>query len=1451
MKKTHGNLKTVLIALLSLILVFSVVFATVAVAEPEQPTERNVVEVTTDGTQLKVALDVSRLEDLRPNDLTALKSELVSQLKSLIIDQMLSTAEPINVQPHSVFKLGAPQIPEPGEGEDLQSVLGRYKDKLEERLKQEGELEKYLGGEYDIVIKEAVAEYLERNPDVAPEEVEKVVEEVNEVVEDVIVDKRVEEIKDLPGNEGKSPEQLKEELKEALDALEPGQDVTEVLGSNYGEMFDRNTSKKEELTETVQDIVENGAPALTIGDILSALRKVVVGGHVIYDEAGAWNAHGVKGLVSDLFNKVKAVEDEFVISYDVHIGLSFGDAEFTAVVELVNYNGSVVQTAVNYVKDHVDFGKVDGVWTLNVRVPDVHTQLLNLVVNELDEKSQHELFTLTDMTFADALARVKELGKDFFLDVAKDVDYNALFSKVLDADWLATQSNGRLSATTAQRYIDAVLNRGLNLVKKVASKQTVKDVEKVLQEYGISGIPQRLEGATQVVLNELHELNVTEWKREDLVNFLTTEANDEMIKVLNRLERSGQVEDVFETLINYAERGLKLNFFDQFRDGTLAGIVQNGQLSWSGTVSFVASEYDSVLTRGVRKIASVLGLETYTLEDIVGWITDNVVYEDVAVSVSATLPGISNVSYKTDGNTVRGLLPDGADVSTFAPTVEGKDGAEIVAWLNDVDEQVTEVNGDVALHAVTKFHAVIRDVDGANLQDEGNNNYSKVYDGTNVTLYATVETYGEGHNAKGYTYQWYKGDGAIEGATESYYVIPADAGSGEYYCKVTSVVLASIKSDDQTVTTDTVSVKITQQEIEFNAEWDYDSAFTYDATEHIVSLTNLNDLQAIVGPQGQKWDFDGDLRATDAGTYDVGIVFISQNYVFKGNVQLSWTIKPAEVTPKLEQDNFKYEAGRSYTVHLDSETTALLNKLVGVNKWELTGDVTKSEKGDDYKAIIKFKVDTQNVTLTTSVLTWKITDDGSDEPDKPPINPDGEKGQQFTFEVDGTTVTVVDVLGALPKTAKLAGAPVTYNIAYFEDLLEQNNLNVDSTILQVLDIHFVDHENVEGEFRVTLSNSDKFGDLKTEDLVLVHIHNGRNIVEATVENGVITFTVSNFSEFAVLSQSTTDQLATWWIWVLLAVIIILNIVIIILLLRRNGQGDDTTTETTEEVATEATDDVAEESAETEEVVEEEHVEETEPVEEVVEEPVVDEVPTETEVVPVVVTGEDEGSADIVLGSRDVLDRSFTAKLSQADDKLKALYSDLKNELLSYKKVRSRVSWKFDSFYKGRAKCVILQIRGKKLNMYIALRAEDLAPKYHAKDVSNKACYANTPTLVKVSGSRSLKYAKQLIALLMDRMGVQRGKEQNVNYRMRHRSTKSLLRDGFIKIKTVNERFGRTETTETTETTTETADTVATEATTTVDTEVATETVETTTTETADTSTTETVGTEESKKDDDK
>lgn len=46
-------------------------------------------------------------------------------------------------------------------------------------------------------------------------------------------------------------------------------------------------------------------------------------------------------------------------------------------------------------------------------------------------------------------------------------------------------------------------------------------------------------------------------------------------------------------------------------------------------------------------------------------------------------------------------------------------------------------------------------------------------------------------------------------------------------------------------------------------------------------------------------------------------------------------------------------------------------------------------------------------------------------------------------------------------------------------------------------------------------------------------------------------------------------------------------------------------------------------------------------------------------------------------------KSFMAKLIQANDTTKNEYSVLKNVLLSYKKVKSHISWNFDSIRAGR------------------------------------------------------------------------------------------------------------------------------------------------------------------------
>ena len=66
------------------------------------------------------------------------------------------------------------------------------------------------------------------------------------------------------------------------------------------------------------------------------------------------------------------------------------------------------------------------------------------------------------------------------------------------------------------------------------------------------------------------------------------------------------------------------------------------------------------------------------------------------------------------------------------------------------------------------------------------------------------------------------------------------------------------------------------------------------------------------------------------------------------------------------------------------------------------------------------------------------------------------------------------------------------------------------------------------------------------------------------------------------------------------------------------------------------------------------------------------------------------------------DRSFKARVMQADDQLKEFYDLLKNKLLSYKGVKSRFSWSGESFRIGRKLYAVLAVKGKTLNLYLAI-----------------------------------------------------------------------------------------------------------------------------------------------------
>ena len=153
------------------------------------------------------------------------------------------------------------------------------------------------------------------------------------------------------------------------------------------------------------------------------------------------------------------------------------------------------------------------------------------------------------------------------------------------------------------------------------------------------------------------------------------------------------------------------------------------------------------------------------------------------------------------------------------------------------------------------------------------------------------------------------------------------------------------------------------------------------------------------------------------------------------------------------------------------------------------------------------------------------------------------------------------------------------------------------------------------------------------------------------------------------------------------------------------------------------------------------------------------------------------------------DKSFEAKLIQGDEKLKTYYSELKNELLSYKKVTARKSWQHEAFRRGRTTVAKLAIRGKTLRLYLALEPmlyED--SKYRVEDASQHAKFEKTPLLYRIKNDRRCRYAKDLIAAAMASAEALRGEDQAENYAdVPFEDTEELIAKGLVRIIEVRRR----------------------------------------------------------------
>ena len=151
-----------------------------------------------------------------------------------------------------------------------------------------------------------------------------------------------------------------------------------------------------------------------------------------------------------------------------------------------------------------------------------------------------------------------------------------------------------------------------------------------------------------------------------------------------------------------------------------------------------------------------------------------------------------------------------------------------------------------------------------------------------------------------------------------------------------------------------------------------------------------------------------------------------------------------------------------------------------------------------------------------------------------------------------------------------------------------------------------------------------------------------------------------------------------------------------------------------------------------------------------------------------------------------LKKSFTAKMKQSEEDVKVYYSQIKNALISYKKINSNVSWHADRFNFGRDTVAKMNICGKTLCLYLALDPKDEEFKstiYHQKDVSGQKAYESTPFMVKIKSDAAAKKAVRLAAALAEKLATE--KDENfvdVDYvtEFAYETTKKLYEEGFIK-----------------------------------------------------------------------
>ena len=147
--------------------------------------------------------------------------------------------------------------------------------------------------------------------------------------------------------------------------------------------------------------------------------------------------------------------------------------------------------------------------------------------------------------------------------------------------------------------------------------------------------------------------------------------------------------------------------------------------------------------------------------------------------------------------------------------------------------------------------------------------------------------------------------------------------------------------------------------------------------------------------------------------------------------------------------------------------------------------------------------------------------------------------------------------------------------------------------------------------------------------------------------------------------------------------------------------------------------------------------------------------------------------------------SFRAKMTSLSDEAKGFYRELKDEFLTYKGVKTRISWKAEGVRKGRETLARFAVRDGSLCVFLALDPDAYRDsKYVFESVKDIKAYEAVPMLIRVKSDLSCRKVKELIADMMAPKEVKRldaAPETDYSFLDEDSSTEARLRAGQLRI----------------------------------------------------------------------